>query len=115
VTLHRAELDPAIDMGLRKGSQYSQARGMVDFRCRMLNIARAKNEESIHVPLNDAAAAAQRIGHNWGDGRKRVFQSVQIGKPLENGVHWFSDAVMEARIKNFGWRDLRQTFAIGCE
>jgi integrase len=60
--LHLPELDLAINTGLRKGSQYSLTWDMVDFRGRMLNIPRTKNEEPIHVPLNDAAVAAQGNG-----------------------------------------------------
>jgi len=108
---HLPELDLAINSGLRKGSQYSLTWDMVDFRGRMLNIPRTKNEEPIHVPLNDAAVAALRVVHDRGDGRGRVFQSVKTGEPLENGRHWFDDAVIEAEIKNFRWHDLRHTFA----
>ena len=78
----------------------------------MLNIPRTKNEEPIHVSLNDAAVAALRVVHDRGDGRGRVFQSTMTGEPLENGRHWFDDAVMKAGIKNFRWHDLRHTFAI---
>ena len=105
------ELDLAINTGLRKGSQYSLTWDMVDFKGRMLNIPRTKNEEPIHVPLNDAATAALRVVHDRGDGRGRVFQSAKTGEPLENGRHWFDDAVIEAGIKNFRWHDLRHTFA----
>src|SRR6266478_3065212 len=108
---HMPEFDLAINTGLRKGSEYGLAWDMVDFRGRMLNIPRTKNEEPIHVPLNDAAVAALRVVHDRGDGRGRVFQSEKTGEPLENGRHWFDDAVIEAEIKNFRWHDLRHTFA----
>src|ERR1700686_1022524 len=108
---HMPELDLAINTGLRKGSQYSLTWEMVDWNGRMLNVPRTKNEEPIHVPLNDAAIAALRVVHDRGDGRGRVFQSVKTGEPLENGRHWFDDAVVEAKIKNFRWHDLRHTFA----
>jgi integrase len=108
---HMPELDLAINTGLRKGSQYGLTWDMVNWKDRMLNIPRTKNEEPIHVPLNDAAIAALRVVHDRGDGRGRVFQSAKTGEPLENGRHWFDDAVVEAKIKNFRWHDLRHTFA----
>jgi integrase len=70
---HLPELDRAINTGLRKGSQYGLTWDMVDWKCRMLNIPRTKNEESIDVPLNDAAVSFLRVVHDWGDGRGRVF------------------------------------------
>jgi integrase len=108
---HVPKLDLAINTGMRKGSRYGLTWDMVDFEGRMLNIPRTKNEEPIHVPLNDAAIAALRVVHDRGDGRGRVFHSAKTGEPLENGRHWFDEAVMEAEIKNFRWHDLRHTFA----
>ena len=58
---HLPELDLAINTGLRKGSKYSLTWDMVDFKGRMLNIPRTKNEEPIRVPLNDFAVAALRV------------------------------------------------------
>jgi integrase len=83
---------------------------MVDFKGRMLNIPRTKNEEIIHVPLNDTAIAAPRVVHDWAM-RARVFHSAKTGEPLENGRRWFDEAVIEAELKNFRWHDLRHTFA----
>jgi integrase len=108
---HLPEFDLAINTGLRKGSQYGLSWDMVDWKGRMLNIPRTKNEEPNHVPLNDAAVAALRVVHERGEGRGRVFQSARTGEPLENGRHWFEDAVRAAAVKNFRWHDLRHTFA----
>jgi len=49
--------------------------------------------------------------HGRGEGKGRVFQSAKTVEPLENGRHWFDDAVAEAQIKNFRWHDLRHAFA----
>jgi hypothetical protein len=46
-----------------------------------------------------------------GDGKGRVFKSKKTGDPLKNGRHWFDDAIVDAKIKNFHWHDLRHTFA----
>jgi len=108
---HMPELDLAINTGLRKGNMYGLTWEMVDWKGRTLDIPRTKNEEPLHVPLNDAAVAALRVVHGRGDGRGRVFQSAKTGEPLENGRHWFDDAVLETKIKNFRWHDLRHTFA----
>jgi integrase len=77
----------------------------------MLKIPRTKNEEPIHVPLNDAATAALKLVRRWGGCRGRLFQSAKTGELLEYGRHWFDDSVVEAKIKNFRWHDLRHTFA----
>src|SRR2546425_8840982 len=111
--IHVPELDLAINTGLRKGSQYALNWDMVDWKARMLHVPRAetKNEEPLHMPLNNAAMAALKEVHKGGNGKGRVFKSLKTGEPLENGRHWFDDAVLEAGIKNFHWHDLRHTFA----
>ena len=108
---HVAEFDLAINTGLRKGSQYDLTWDMVDWKSRMLNISRTKNDEALHVPLNDAALAALKTVFERGGGRGRVFRSSKTGEPLENARHWFDDALVDAKLKNFHWHDLRHTFA----
>jgi integrase len=108
---HMPEFALAINTGLRKGSQYGLTWDMVDWKSRELHIPRTKNEEPLHQPLNDAAIAALKVVFKRGDGTGRVFMSAKTGDPLENGRHWFDDAVTEAKLKNFHWHDLRHTFA----
>jgi integrase len=69
---HLPELDRAINTGLRKGSQYGLTWDMGDWKGRMLNIPRTKNEEPVDVPLNDAAVSALRVVHDRGDERACV-------------------------------------------
>ncbi|HVH70695.1 MAG TPA: site-specific integrase [Candidatus Dormibacteraeota bacterium] len=108
---HLPELDLAMNTGIRKGSQYGLMWDMVDWKSRELHIPRTKNEEPLHVPLNDAPISALTVVFKKGDGKGRVFTSSKTGDPLENGRHWFDDAVIEAKLKNFHWHELRQTFA----
>jgi integrase len=108
---HVPEFDLALHTGLRQGSQYSLTWDMVDWNERMLNIPRTKNEEPLHVPLNEAALAALRIICARSAEVGRVFRSERTGEPLEHPRHWFEPAVVKARIRDFHWHDLRHTFA----
>jgi integrase len=96
-----------------RASQYGLTWDMVDWKSRELHIpnTETKNGEPLHVPLNDTAIAAFKVIFEGGDRKGRVFKSRKTGDPLENGRHWFDDAVIEAGIKNFHWHDLRHTFA----
>jgi integrase len=80
---------------LRKGSHYRLTWDMVDFRGRMLDVPRTKNEEPIHVPLNDAAVAALRVVHHWGDERA----CVPVGKALRTCRKWGTFGLKTRRLK----------------
>ncbi len=108
---HMPELDLALHTGLRQGSQYALTWDMLDCQARMLHIPRTKNEEPLHVPLNEAALAALRVVRVRGNAAGRVFLSQRTGKPLEHPRHWFDPAIREAKIEDFRWHDLRHTFA----
>ncbi len=108
---HLPKLDLAHNTGIRKGSQYGLTWDMVDWKSRELHIPRTKNEEPLHVPLNDAAIRALTTVFGIGNGSGRVFTSAKTGEPPANGRHWFEDAVAEAKLNNFHWHDLRRTFA----
>jgi integrase len=59
---------PEMDLAIRQGSQYGLTWDMVDWKSRELHIPRTKNEEPLHVPLNDAAISALKTaleGRGW--------------------------------------------------
>jgi len=74
----------------------------------MLNIPRAKNEESTR-PVKWSCGGLPRVEHDRGQSRGHAFRSAKKEEPVENGTHWFDEAVMEAEIMNFRWHGLRQT------
>jgi integrase len=108
---HLPELEIAVHTGLRRGSQYGLTWDMVDWQGRMLNVARTKNEEPVHIPLNDIALSVLRTVRARGVEEGRIFRSERTGEPLENGRHWFEPAIRDAKIVDFHWHDLRHTFA----
>jgi integrase len=107
---HIPELDLALNTGLRKGSMYALTWEMVELKGSMLHVPRTKNEEPLHIPLNQAAIAALKVVRGKRKGNEFVFQSARTGDQLMNSRHWFDDAVEEAGIKDFVWHDLRHTF-----
>src|SRR5712692_1457895 len=72
--LHReAELDLAINTGLRRSEQYALTWDCVDFERRLLTVRRGKNGEMRHIPLNDAAVAALRTAATYKNDSRCVF------------------------------------------
>ena len=51
---------------------------MVNWKSRMLNISRMKNDEAVHAPLNDGVLVALTTVFERGDGQGRVSVS-QLG------------------------------------
>lgn len=108
---HMPELEIAVHTGLRQGSQYGLTWDMVDWDARMLHVPRTKNEEPLHIPLNDVAVDALKVVRSRGVEDRRVFCSERTGKPLEHPRHWFEPAIRHGKIADFHWHDLRHTFA----
>jgi integrase len=65
---HEAELDTALNTGLRRSEQYRLTWDCVDFERRQLTVQRSKNGETRYIPLNDAAIAALRVAETYKDG-----------------------------------------------
>src|SRR5689334_4685702 len=63
-TAHLPEFDLALQTGIGQGAQYNLAWEMVNWDSRMLHIPRTKNEEPLHIPLNDTAVAVLRVARD---------------------------------------------------
>ena len=88
---------------------------MVDWRSRELHIPRTKNEEPLHLPLNDAAISALKTLFKIGRGKGRIFTFLKTGEALENDRHWFDDVVVEATSKTFIGTTYVTRLRAGCE
>jgi integrase len=78
---HLPEMDLAINTGIRKGSQYGLTWDMVDWKSRELHIPRTKNEEPLHVPLNDAAISALKTVFKKGGWKGTGIHVLEDGRP----------------------------------
>jgi len=108
---HRlAELELALNTGLRQGEQYSLTWADVDFERRILTVSKSKNGEMRHVPLNDSAIAALLTAKRHSNGQPQIFSN-RFGDALKRPRQWFEEAIEEAKIVDFSWHDLRHTFA----
>jgi site-specific recombinase XerD len=107
---HESELDLALNTGLRRGEQYGLTWDCVDFERRQLTVARSKNGETRHVPLNDAAINALRSLETSRNGNPYVFLATD-GTRLCSSRFWFDAAVADAKLADFSWHCLRHTFA----
>lgn len=108
---HLPELDLALHTGLRRTDMYQRlVWENVDMVARVATVPRSKNDEAVHVPLNDAAIRALVVFRSRGDGTGRVVRN-PAGETLSWNEHWFPVAVRAAGIRDFRWHDLRHTFA----
>jgi site-specific recombinase XerD len=100
-----AELELALNTGIRLSEQYQLRWEDVSFARRTLTIPRSKNGAMRHVPLNKAALRALESLAKRANGSELV-----CGGATEPR-RWFEPAVKTAHLQNFTWHCLRHTFA----
>jgi site-specific recombinase XerD len=100
-----AELELAMNTGIRLSEQYRLRWEDVSFTRRTLTIQRSKNGATRHVPLNRAALGALESLAKRANGSEFV-----CGGATEPR-RWFEPVVKASGIEKFTWHCLRHTFA----
>jgi site-specific recombinase XerD len=102
---HLAELELALNTGLRLSEQYGLSWRDVSITRRTLTIQRSKNGATRHVPLNQAALRAFETLQAQANGSQLVCGGLNTPR------RWFDPAVKAAGLQSFTWHCLRHTFA----
>lgn len=105
------EILVALNSGMRRSEQYRTAQvpdgGLkwehINFRAGVIRLPRGKSGKARNIPMNSTLretlrSVPQRIDSPY------VFEGTDPGK-------WLRQALKDAKITNFGWHDLRHTFA----
>ena len=108
---HLSEFEVALNTGMRRSEQYSLTWDCVDFDRRLITVARSKNGEMRHIPMNRTVLEALGRLYSPSSRSGPVFVSAQDGQALLGPRHWFEPAVAKASVEDFTWHCLRHTFA----
>ena len=100
---HLTEFELALMTGMRQGEQFALAWEDVDLNASLIRLRQTKNGHGRFVRLNSRAVASLRMWQDRGLGTGRVF--------FNQKPRWFTDAVRDAKLKDFTWHCLRHTFA----
>lgn len=109
-----ADLDIALNTGMRQGEQYGLGWTDVDLVARRITLRRTKNGSVRHISLNQTAWSAFQSLWEKSTWEGRVFINANGADPLLNPRYWWDAVVAEAKIADFHWHDLRHTFASRC-
>lgn len=102
-----AELDLALNTGIRRGEQFSLLRENVNLEQGILTVQGKSGRR--HVPINSAARAALETLLERSTGPNVIPEYLKAGRL--DWRRWLEDCIAWAKIPNFTWHDLRHTFA----
>jgi len=104
-----AELDLALNTGMRRGEQYGLAWSAVNLERAVLTVVDGKTGRR-HIPINSAARRAlEELGRaNRGE---MVVADRRPDGTMRDWRRWFEWSVRQAGIRDLTWHDLRHTFA----
>jgi len=110
---HAEEFQIALHTGMRRGEQYGLTWDHVNFERRLVTVARSKNGDTRHIPLNATALVAFKSLLANMEISNRVFLGERRRKgrrhALAGNRHWFEKAVARAGVRDFTWHSLRHT------
>jgi integrase len=104
-----ADLDLALNTGMRRDEQWSLKRDWVDLERNILTVY-GKGAKRRYIPINAAChAALRKLMDRAGKGEYLCAQKKREGQ--RDWRDWFERSRDAAGIKDFRWHDLRHTFA----
>jgi integrase len=108
---HMADLDIALNTGMRKSEQYGLNWKDVDLEARRVTLRETKNGAVRHIPLNTVALEAFRSIARRSSHRGRVFGPPEGSHPVLAHRDWWERVVEKAGLQDFHWHDCRHHFA----
>jgi integrase len=104
----------AVNTGMRKSEQFSLTWDEIDFDRKRIFLSQTKNGSNREVPMNKTVLAVLtdlRASQESKESESlHVFHATKCDKQLKNPREWFETALVEAKIENLRWHDLRHTF-----
>jgi integrase len=106
-----AELDLALNTGMRNGEQFFLTWNLVDLDRGILTVPKEGKTGRRYIPINSAARAALETLYEQSAGSRYVCRRCREESKRNGRQERFSKIVARARVLNFTWHDLRHTFA----
>lgn len=106
--LYEAEIDLALNTGMRRGEQFGLALDRIDLEHGILTVVGKTGQR--FIPINSAARVAIEKLYAASNGSKFLCPGASR-EGQDDWRRWFEEAVAKAGIVNFTWHDLRHTFA----
>lgn len=108
---HMADLDIALNTGMRKSEQYGLTWGDVDLDARRVSLKRTKNGSTRHIPLNSVALAAFKAIAARNGRTGNVFGPADSSHPVLAHRGWWDLVLKKSGVADFHWHDCRHHFA----
>lgn len=108
---HMADLDIALNTGMRKSEQYGLDWKDVDLNGRRVTLRQTKNGSVRHIPLNTVALQAFQTIARRSRRSGKVFGPPEGSHPVLAHREWWEAVLRKAELVDFHWHDCRHHFA----